>query len=93
MMMMIYIFFTARQLLVGQELLIILASQSLCYAHHTSYDCSVRVISPTQRSLLYGTHHSKEKDIPDPGRIRTHKPGKQAAADPCLRKRGHCVWQ
>jgi hypothetical protein len=47
------------------------------------------VISPIQRPLLDKTQHSQETDIHACGGIRTHKPSKQAAADPRLRLRGH----
>jgi len=47
------------------------------------------VISPTQTPLRDNTRHSQEKDIHDPCWIRIRNPGKRAAADPRLRKRGH----
>jgi hypothetical protein len=43
----------------------------------------------TETSLPDNTQHSQETDIHAPGKIRTHNPGKQAAADSHLRPRGH----
>jgi hypothetical protein len=40
-------------------------------------------------TLPDNTQHSKEKDIHDPGEIRTRNPSKQGAADPRRRLRGH----
>jgi hypothetical protein len=37
--------------------------------HHTRWDSSGRVISPTQRSLPDNTHHSQQTDIRAPGGI------------------------
>jgi hypothetical protein len=47
------------------------------------------VISPTLIPLPDNTQHSQEIDIHTPGRIRTYNPSKRAAADSCLRTRGH----
>jgi hypothetical protein len=58
-------------------------------AHHTRWDSSGRVISPTQRNLPDNTQHSQETNIHDPGGIRIHGPSKRESADPRLRPRGH----
>jgi len=47
--------------------------------HHTWYDSSGRVTSPTQRPLPDNTQHSQETDIHTPSGIRTHIPSKRAA--------------
>ena len=57
--------------------------------HHTRWESSGRVISPTLRPLPDNTQHSQETDIHDPGEIRTHNPSKRVAADPRLRQRSH----
>ena len=57
--------------------------------HHTWYDSSGRVISPSQRPLPENKQHSQDTGIDAPGGIRTRNPSKQAAADPSLRLRGH----
>jgi hypothetical protein len=57
--------------------------------HHTQYDASGRVISPTQRPLPDNTQHSQERDTHVPGAIRTCNPSKGSAADLRLRTRGH----
>jgi hypothetical protein len=82
----------AQQALVGQA-----SSLSRFYdhfqMHNTRYDSFGRVIISTQRPVPDNTRHSSETDIHDRGGIRTHKPRKQAAADPRLRPRGHWDWQ
>jgi hypothetical protein len=60
--------------------------------HHTRYDPSGRVISPTQRPLPDNTQHSQETDLHAPAGIRTHNPRKRATADRRLRSRGHGDW-
>ena len=55
--------------------------------HHTRYDSSGRVISPTEIPLPDNTQHSQETDIHAPCGIRTRNPSKRAAADPSLRPR------
>ena len=57
--------------------------------HHTQWDSSGRVISPTQRPPPDNTQHSQHTNIHASGGIRTHNPSKEAAADPRLRPRGH----
>jgi YD repeat-containing protein len=54
------------------------------WTHHTRYDSSGRVISPTQRSLPDNTQHSQETNIHVPSGIRTHNPIEWAAANPRL---------
>jgi len=51
--------------------------------HHTRWDSSARVISPTYRSLPDSTQY-----LHDLCEIRTHNPSKWAAAEPHLRTRG-----
>jgi len=51
------------------------------------------VISSSQRSLPDNTQHSQETEIHATGGIRTHNLSMRAAADPCLRLRGHWDWQ
>jgi hypothetical protein len=46
-------------------------------AHHTRWDSSGRVISPTQRPLPDNTQHSQETDIRARGGIRTRNPSKR----------------
>ena len=58
-------------------------------SHHSRYDSSRLVISPTQRPLPDNTQHSQQTNIHASGGIRTHNPSKRAAADPRLRPRGH----
>jgi hypothetical protein len=85
-----YFFFMAKQLLVGQGLLIVEALPS-----HTDTSHSVGLLwtsdQPTQRPLPDNTQHSKETDIHTPGGIRNRNPSKRAAADPRLRPRGHRI--
>jgi len=50
------------------------------------------VIRPTQGPLDI-TQHSQDTDIYATDGIRTRKHSKRAAADPCLRPRGHRDWQ
>jgi hypothetical protein len=47
------------------------------HSHHTRYDTSRRVISPTQRSLPDKTQHSQRTDIRVTGGIRTHSPNSE----------------
>jgi hypothetical protein len=64
------------------------------WTHHTWYDSSGWVFSPTQRPLPYNTQHSQQTNIHALSWIRTHNPSKRAATDPCLRLCGpsDCVW-
>jgi hypothetical protein len=52
----------AQQPPVGQGLLVIEASRSHSDTHHTRYDSSGRVISPTHRLLPDNTQHSGERE-------------------------------
>ena len=56
--------------------------------HHTRYDSSGGVISPSQRTLPDNTQHLQETDIPSTGGIRTRNPSKRKVADPRLKPRG-----
>ena len=47
--------------------------------HHTQYDSSGRVISPTQRPLPDNTQHSQQTNINAPDGIRTHNLSRRAA--------------
>ena len=62
---------------------------TLSYTHHIRKDSSGRAISPTQITPPDNTQQSQEKDIHNPGGIRTHNASKRAAAEPRLRQRGH----
>ena len=57
--------------------------------HHTRWESSGRVISPTQRPLPDNTQHSQYTYIHAPGGIRTHNHSTRAAADPRFRSRAH----
>ena len=57
--------------------------------HHSRYYSSGRVISSSQRLLPDNTKQSQQKNIHAPGGIRTHDLNRRAAADLCLRPRGH----
>ena len=57
--------------------------------HHSRYNSSGRVISPSQRPLPDNTQHSQQTNIHAPGGIRTHNLSRLAAADLRLRRRGH----
>jgi len=50
---------------------------------------SGQVISSSQRPLPDITQQSQQTNIHAPGRIRTHNLSRRAAADLCLRPRGH----
>jgi hypothetical protein len=45
--------------------------------------------SPSQRRLPDNTQHSEQTNIHAPGWIRTRNTSNHAAADPCLKPRGH----
>ena len=60
-------------------------------AHHSRWDSSGRVISPTQRLLQDNTQQPLQTDIHVLGAIRTRNPNKRAAADSSPRLRGHRV--
>ena len=57
--------------------------------HHSRYNPSGRVISPSQRPLPDNTQHSQQTNIHAPGGIRTHNLSRRAAEDLRLRPRGH----
>ena len=57
--------------------------------HHTQLESCGRVISPSLKPLPDNTQHSQQTNIHAPDRIRTRNPNRRAAADPCLRMRGH----
>jgi hypothetical protein len=57
--------------------------------HHTRYDSSGRVNSPTQGPPPENTQHSQEPDTHAPRGIRTSNPTKTASTDPRLRPHGH----
>ena len=50
------------------------------------------MISSSQRPLPDNTQHLQQTNIHAPGGIRTHNPGRRAAADLRLRPRGHWEW-
>jgi len=53
--------------------------------HHTRYDSSRHMISPSQRSLRDDTQHSQRKEIHAPDGIRTCNTSQRAAVDPLLK--------
>jgi len=73
----------------GHGLLILEVSRSHTTTHHSRYDFSGRVISPSQRPLPDNKQHSQQANIHAPGGIRTHDLSRRAAADPPPRPRGH----
>ena len=81
--------FLARQTPVGQGLLIPEVSRSHTTTHHNRQESSGRVISPSQRPLPDNTQHSQQTEIHAPCGIRTHNLSRRAAANLCLRPRGH----
>ena len=87
---MFYFFYLAQQPTVGQRLLNHEVSRSHTTTHHSQYDSSGRVISPSQRSLPDITQHSQQTEIHAPGGIRTHNLSRRSAADLRLRPRDHC---
>jgi hypothetical protein len=81
----------ARQPYMGLGLLVSSRFHDHTQTHHTRWDSSGRVISPSQRPLPDNTQHSQQTDIHAPGWIRTHDPSKRAAEDPRLRPHGHLL--
>ena len=73
----------------GHGLLILEVSRSHTTTQHIWQDSSGQVISSSQRPLPDNTQHSQQTNIHAPGGIRTHDLSRQAAADLCLRPRGH----
>ena len=57
--------------------------------HHTRWDPSGRVISPSHRPLPENKQHSQQTNIHALSGIRTHNLSRRAAADLRLRPRGH----
>ena len=74
---------------VGHGLLIHEVSRSHTTTQHSRQDSSGRVISSSQRPLPDNTRHSQQTNIHTAGGIRTHDLNWRAAADLCLRPRGH----
>jgi len=72
----------------GQGLLILEVFRSHTKTHHSRYDFSGRVISPSQRPLTTHNDHNRQTSMP-PGGIRTHDLSRRAAVDLRLRPRGH----
>jgi hypothetical protein len=70
-------------------LLFLQVSRSQTTTHHSRWGSSGRMISPSQRPFPDTTQNSQHTEIHAPGRIRTHNLNRRAAADPCLRTRGH----
>ena len=64
-------------------------SRSHTTTHHSRWDSSGRVISPSQRPVPDNTQHSQQTNIHALGGIRTHNLSRRAAADLRLRPRGH----
>jgi len=63
-------------------------SLSEFYIHLVTHfvDATVEMyLSYSVKTLPVNTQHSKETDVHDPGRIRTHNPSNRAAADPRLK--------
>jgi len=81
----------ARKPLVGQSLFIIEASRS--HSRQATLDRLLWTSDQTDSGTSDITQHSQETDIYATGGIRTRKLSKKAAADPCLRPRGHRDWQ
>ena len=73
---------------VGQGLLIHEVSISDTTTHHSRWESSGRVISPTRRNLPENPKHLEQTDVHAPGGIRTHNLRKRAAAGWSLRPRG-----
>ena len=67
----------------------LLRLQDHTQTHHTRYDSSWRVISPTQEPLPDNTQHLQETDIHALSGFLTRDPSMQAAADPRLGPRGY----
>ena len=57
--------------------------------HHSRYESSGRVISPTQRTLPDNTQQSHDTNTHASSGIRTRIPSKRTTEDPHLRPRGH----
>ena len=81
------IFSMARQPLVGQGLINIEASRS--HFLDTPHSVGLLWTSDQPDAETSTWKHSQQTDIHAPGWIRTRSSNKPAAADPCLRPRGH----
>jgi len=77
--------------LVGQGLLIIEASRSHTFRHTQLNRTPLDEWSSRRRQLYWTTHsiHKRQTSLHASGGIRPHNPSTRAAADPCLRPRGH----
>ena len=73
----------------GHGLLILEISRSQTTTHHSRWDFSGRVISPSQSPLPHNTQHSTQTNIHALAESRTHDPSKPAAVDLRLKPRGH----
>jgi hypothetical protein len=76
---------------VGQGPLIKEVSRPHTTTHHSRYDFSGQMISPSQRPLPDNTQHSQQTDIHAPGGIRIRLHSRRAASNLRLRPRGHWV--
>jgi hypothetical protein len=83
-------FFVALRANAGHGLLIHEDSKSHTTTHHSRWDSSQRMISPSQRPLTNNAQHSQETDKYASGGIRTHRLSRRAAVDLRLRPLGHC---
>ena len=81
--------FMAQQPPVGQVLFIHEVSRSHTKTHHSRWDSSGRVISPSQRPLPDDIQLSQQTDNHAPGGIRIHILSRRAAEDLRFRPRGH----
>jgi hypothetical protein len=73
----------------GHGVLILEVSRSNTMTHHIWYDSPGQVISSPQTPVPDNTQHSQQTNIHAPGGIQTHDLSRRAAADICLRPRGH----
>jgi hypothetical protein len=85
-----FLFSMVQQPTVGQDLIIMEASQS-----HSGTPHSVILLWKSDRPFAETSisQHSQQTDIHAAGGIRTRSPTKRAAADPHLKPRGHWDWQ
>jgi len=73
----------------GQGLFIHEVSRSHTTTHHSRYDSSGRVISPSQIPPPDNTQQSQQTNIHASSGIRTHNLSRRLSADLRLRPRGH----
>jgi len=76
----------------GHGFLILEVSRSHNNIAHTRQNSFGRVISSSQRPLPHNTQHLQQKNNHAPSGIRAHNLSRRAAADLCLRSRGHSDW-